>query len=135
MTDTGKLEEVVQEQVYGQNESFVDPNVIVVDVHFIQVNVKGGADRDNFRDAFVGAMGDGMNLNDMAQGPSFSALAEWLGSQILALYIMALGQAHGLWAVQTPGQIGMTGEAADKAAVEDDMLKTSNVVVGELVQG
>jgi hypothetical protein len=104
-----------------------DPEHEVVDVsvHFFTVHVnRNGAEAvrsllveilDEYPevDQFGNEQGGVENLR---AGLSYIALGSAVGSQELALMLMAVGEVCGFWKVITPEVLGMTGEAADNLA-------------------
>lgn len=94
----------------------------LIDVHFFKVRFLPYADKDAFLDYLRDMVKPGHGVHNdvtaarLREGPSYIELGGWLGDQHLALYLMALGQHHGVWKVITPATIGLTGlPAADLA--------------------
>ena len=94
----------------------------LVDVHFINVGfTEAAADKAGFEtDLRAAAESSGefadVSMDRLAQGPSYIELGGWIGSQDLALRLLALGEHYGVWRVVTPEKLGMTGASADRAA-------------------
>ena len=89
--------------------------VALVDVHFMVVAVdlaKATAKRQDL----VSMLPIVFNLDTLKGGPSYITLGAMIGDQGVALSLMALGHALGLWRVITPATLGMTGPMADDMA-------------------
>lgn len=52
----------------------------------------------------------------LVQGPSYIELGGEVGDQMMALMLMAIGEAADLWTVITPKTVHVGGEAADNLA-------------------
>ena len=94
----------------------------VFDMHFFSVGFTQAATtwtHRRFYDYLVNnPIGEFTNLtkSDWEGGPSYITIGGWIGSQELALRLLALGQAHEIWRVITPERLGFTGADADRAA-------------------
>jgi hypothetical protein len=94
----------------------------LVDVHFVNVGfTEAASDKDGFVADLTLALGPGeyetLTAEDWAEGPSYIAIGAWIGSQDLALRLIALGRHYGCWEVITPGSMGITDrEKADAMA-------------------
>lgn len=86
----------------------------MVDVHFIVVAVDLDAAKP-LKDELVGILNDWPE-GRIKGGPSFIEIGGVLGSQDLALRLIALGQSLELWTAITPEKLGMEGAVADRAA-------------------
>ena len=94
-----------------------------VSVHFFHVLPTNGFDKDEFARLFndwlangPGAFDEAPVLKEIQGGPSYIRWGYWIGDQGLALTLMGLGQAAGLWTVATPSTLGIEGERADELA-------------------
>lgn len=93
----------------------------VIDVHFFKVAYRKDLDPKPFARRFVASMKAGgyyapMTPARMKEGPSYIEIGAFLGDQQTALMVMALGKHLGYFNLLIPSDLGLTGEAADKAA-------------------
>ena len=94
----------------------------LIDVHFINVGfTELAADRDRFKRLLLAALnGRGefadITVERMAASPSYIEIGGWIGSQDLALRLLALGELCELWQVITPAKLGIEGPEADQLA-------------------
>lgn len=94
----------------------------LIDVHFINVGfTELAADQARFKRLLLAALnGPGeyqdITVERMAGGPSYIEIGAWIGSQDLALRLLALGELCELWQVLTPAKLGITGPEADQLA-------------------
>jgi hypothetical protein len=94
----------------------------LIDVHFINVGfTELAADQDRFKRLLLAALNGHGEYTDitperMAGGPSYIELGAWIGSQDLALRLLALGELCELWQVITPAKLGIEGPEADQLA-------------------
>ena len=95
---------------------------VLVDVHFISVGfTELAADREPFVRLLVAALNAPGEFGDISperfcNGPSYIEIGAWIGSQDLALRLMALGELFKIWDVITPAGLGMTGPEANQMA-------------------
>ncbi len=117
-----KGDEVVREQVGDvdvthvfamPHEDEIDGAVERRDMHFVTVAIS--KERLEVVKDEIEAWCD-EHANDLVNGPSYIALGGILGSQDLALMLMAVGDVLGYWEVITPERLGLEGEAARRAA-------------------
>lgn len=97
----------------------------MVDVFFTQVEVwptRDGGEEWTTQDLYdtialnpVGEFNE-MGADSWMGGPSYIEIGGWIGSQDLALRLLALGEYHGLWQVVTPKTLFITGPEADQLA-------------------
>lgn len=93
-----------------------------VDVHFMKIGfTEAAADSGLFVKLLREALRhDGTFLNlsvdDFLGGPSYISVGAWIGSQDIALRLMALGEHLKLWEVITPERLGITGPQVDALA-------------------
>lgn len=100
-------------------------NLGLVDVHFMRIGFTDeAADKDRFVTLLAAALngpGEFLDIRPdrLAQGPGYIELGAWIGSQDLALRLMALGERHELWTVVTPEKLGITDPkvAAERAGL------------------
>jgi hypothetical protein len=95
---------------------------VTVDCHFITVGFTEAAPSWSHHQLFdyllehpVGEF-TALTKSDWEGGPSYITIGGWIGSQELALRLMALGELHQLWRVITPARLGITGVAGDQLA-------------------
>lgn len=98
------------------------PNAVRADVHFVVVApTEGFPERDDLVDtvrAALGGPGEFIRLSaeDLAAGPSYITLGQWLGSQDLGLMLIGAVELAGIATAITPGVLGITGPDADVMA-------------------
>lgn len=102
---------------------FDDPATVLVDVHFAAVEVDK-AEGEAARAELVEVLRAWPHPGMLESGPSYIVLGAAVGDQGLALCLMGLGKALGLWDVITPGSLGVTGEAADRMAGQGFVMTT-----------
>jgi hypothetical protein len=91
------------------------PDLAQVDMHFIVV----GIDREKaeaMKPELIGWCKNYPEPERLAGGPSYIELGAAVGSQDVALRLMALGQVLDLWKVITPETLGFEGKQADMLA-------------------
>lgn len=118
------------------------PELGIVDVHFFRVGFTDeAADKDRFLTLLAAALnGPGefveVDAKRLAQGPSYIELGAWIGSQDLALRLMALGERHELWTVVTPEKLGITDPkvAAERAGLGLVMISPSPGLVETILE-
>jgi hypothetical protein len=112
------------ELLYGLVRAAKTPcdNPIVVKVHFFDVRVNPNSIAD-IRPLLVEILNSypeidqfGNQQNNLSDGLSYIAIGSAVGDQGLALTLMGIGEACGLWKVITPEVLGMSGQDADTAA-------------------
>jgi hypothetical protein len=93
---------------------------VFVDVHAFKVGfTEAAADRDGFvaamNTALAQAQGEfcAIDKERWSAGPSYIEIGGWVGSQEVALRLIALGAHHGLWSASIPESIGIDDQAAD----------------------
>ena len=93
-----------------------------VDVHFFSVGFTEVAPTWTHRRLYnylvdhpIGEFSN-MTLDMWQGGPSYITTGGWIGSQELALRLIALGQVHGIWHAVTPERLGFEGADADRMA-------------------
>lgn len=90
---------------------------VKVDMHFIVVGVDPQKCEDlGMGDRLLRWCRDYPAPAELAGGPSYIHLGARLGSQDLALRVMALGQHFGFWDVITPATLHIEGPDADDLA-------------------
>jgi len=95
---------------------------VLINMHFFSVGFTEAApswSHRKFYDTILANWhGEFTNLHqqDWEGGPSYITIGSWIGSQTLAMQLMALGQLHEIWQVVTPERLGFTGDAADRMA-------------------
>lgn len=96
--------------IYGYDPVPDDGRHFLVDVHFVMVGVHGveGETTERLKDALKAYP----EQERLAGGPSYIELGGELGDQELALRLLALGEACGLWEVVTPEKLHITGPQA-----------------------
>lgn len=119
-----KGEEVVDELSHGVQvrHIYAMPHVddapddeIQIDMHFIIVGIKP-KEAAAAKDALLTWCRSYPEPDRLAGGPSYIELGGILGSQDLALRVMALGKHLGLWDVITPATFHIDGPQADQMA-------------------
>lgn len=97
---------------------------VLVDVHFMKIGFTEAVDKEEFIKALAEAVaGDGegyyqnINAEQFLGGPSYIAIGAWLGSQDLALRLIALVEFYGLGTVITP-QVMFRDTLPEEAANE-----------------
>jgi hypothetical protein len=95
-------------------------SAVCVDVHAFKVGfTEVTADKDGFVAALNAALeqADGefgrIDKERWKSGPSYIEIGAWIGSQEVALRLIALGAHHELWKVLAPEMLGIDGEPAD----------------------
>ena len=94
----------------------------VIDVHFFSVGFTEVTPTWTHRQLYDYLVDHQVGeFNTMSQtaweaGQSYITIGGWIGSQELALRLLALGQVHQLWKVITPAIFHLTGQEADVAA-------------------
>ena len=101
-------------EIYGYDPVPDDGLHFLVDVHFVMVGVRGveGETAEKLREA----LREYPEPERLAGGPSYIELGGVLGSQELALRLLALGEACKLWKVITPAALHIEGPQADEMA-------------------
>lgn len=123
------FEELLHVSLYKDSEQVEEAEVIaeltgrpgpvedVIDVGLLQVGVTPTAPIG----VFIEYMADRllmkttmapMDLDRLAQGPSYIELGAWVGGQREALILMAIGKHHKAWDIITPATLGFEGEEA-----------------------
>jgi hypothetical protein len=95
----------------------------VIDVHFFDVGfnvvaMSSWSPRRLFDYLVNNPIGEFTNMvqAQWEGGPSYITIGGWIGSQELALRLLALGETHELWRVITPERLGITGADAERMA-------------------
>jgi len=96
--------------------------MVKVNVHFFDVDVnRNGAEA--IRSSLVEQLNQypevdqfGNGQGDLEGGLSYIAIGSAVGSQELALMLMAVGEVCELWRVITPEVLGITGDDAERLA-------------------
>lgn len=91
------------------------PGMKLVSVHFhiVALNEKNCIES---RNALIEILSDYPEPDRLKLGPSYIELGAFLGDQLRALMLMAVGEGAGLWRVITPETLHITGAAADEMA-------------------
>ena len=85
------------------------PDLPKVDMHFFLVGIKPIP-----IEVKLALVADIATIPNIAAGLSYIHLGAELGSQEMALRLMALGKHIGLWDIMDPTTIGLTGDIANK---------------------
>jgi len=105
----------------GQHTAICDAMTPVegdVDVHFFKVRAIN-ADRQEVLDLIAdNPQGEFAHISfeRASEGPSFIEWGAWIGDQGLALRLLGLGEAVGIWTVITPERIGVPAELRSEMA-------------------
>lgn len=115
VTTDNRVEGAEVVHLYGMpHADHVPPELERVDVHFELV----GVDKERAearRDDLLRVLREWPD-DRLSAGPSYIEAGGVVGDQGVALRLYALGQVLDLWEVVTPERMGMSGEAADRAA-------------------
>ena len=93
-----------------------------ISVHFFSVKPVREPSLTTFVDKIAACLVEGegeftdFDPETLRQGQSYIALGAWIGSQEIALRLLALGDHLGAWQVITPGLLGVSGAEADSMA-------------------
>ena len=87
----------------------------LVDCHFVVIAVDIPK-AEAHRDAFVDELKAYPEPERLAEGCSYLQLGAVVGSHDVALRVLAVGKALGLWEVVTPAKMGFEGRQADQLA-------------------
>ena len=97
------------------HESLGRPDLERVDMELLTIGVDK-ARAEAIKPDLIAILRDYPRPGDLAGGPSYITVGAEIGDQGAAFQLFALGKVLGLWDVVTPGQLGMTGEAAKEMA-------------------
>jgi len=89
--------------------------LVRVDCHFIFVGVDK-IKSDQYKNEIIGILKTYPQPERLAAGISYIEIGGVLGSQDMAMSLMALGEVLGLWKVISPAFFNMTGPDADRVA-------------------
>lgn len=92
-----------------------DPNLVMVDVWFINVGVDK-AEAEKHRDELVALLNEWPTEQPLTSGLSYITIGGELGSQDYALCLIALGSVLGFWKVITPALLGADKAKGDELA-------------------
>lgn len=94
------------------------PTGHTADVYFFKVAAKEGASKDDLLGAIKNWKGEFCQCDPLdGEEHSYIELGAWIGSQDLALQMMGLGAALGLWGLMTPKSLpGLPKELMDQMA-------------------
>lgn len=113
VVDSQKVGDVRVVEVFAMpHEAEIADDLEVVDMHFVKVAV----DRSKAEDVRPLITRWCNEHPIMEPGPNYISLGGEIGSQDLALLLMAVGEVLGLWKVIIPERFGLTGEEAHMAA-------------------
>lgn len=107
--------DVVHIELMPHVSEVTDPDIEIVDVHFINIGVKK-SEAPKYRDELIAILKTYPNLERFRQGLSYIEVAVEVGDQGATFQLFALGKVLGLWDVMTPEKMGMTGKDADELA-------------------
>ncbi len=87
----------------------------MIDVHFYVVGVDM-AEAERLRGALESWLATYPHPSRLRAGPSYIEIGGAIGDQGMALTLFALGEALDLWRVMKPSDLGLSSDAADRAA-------------------
>jgi len=98
-----------------------DDTVDVIDVHFICIGVKKAL-AEPYKERFNKLISNPPFYALIEKGTTFIELGNLLGSEMAALYMLALGKHYGFCDLILPADLGLEGDEADIAASEGSVI-------------